>query len=262
MPHWNAPLLFNFWIYQLPKPDVTAVVESGQKLIVSFNEVLVDWTANWKKNMAKLKNLIMEEEIAIEKKWQDKIFIENIAWFFLSSNEAKPVQLDWTSSWNRRFTVIKTWKKLNEENWKEIEEAIMNNKNIEDFIAFLFKSFPNIENEKYILPLDNQDKRDLEELCESVWNLFFKWFEWKFPDINKISILEMKYFLSKYRTEIQEDEFDERYKIRNFNSWLDIKYQKKKSISIRGKSPNWYLINKEVEWSWYFETNKYEEFNN
>jgi hypothetical protein len=44
----------------------------------------------------------------------------------------------------------------------------MDKKNIEDFIAFLFESFPNIENEKYILPLDNQDKRDLEELCESV----------------------------------------------------------------------------------------------
>jgi hypothetical protein len=112
------------------------------------------------------------------------------------------------------------------------------------------------------LPLDNQDKRDLEELCESVWNLFFKWFEWKFPNINKITTLEMKYFLAKYREEINEDDYDERYKIRNFNSWLDIKYQKKKSLSIRWISPNWYYINKEIEWSWYFLDNKYEEFNN
>ena len=266
-PWWSGKWLFIklleqiFWkknvLKWLWQSDINSqfTTYSGQKLIVSFNEVLVDWTANWKKNMAKLKNLIMEEEIAIEKKWQDKIFIENIAWFFLSSNESKPVQLDWSSSWNRRFTVMKTWKKLLEEEWKRIEEIIMDEKNVEDFISFLFESFPNTENEKYILPLDNQDKRDLEELCDSIWNLFFKWFEEKFPNINKITNKEREILLNVYRNEISEyDNNDNRYNVVNFNSWLSFKYKKINEI-IWAKKTRWYKIDKEVEGNWFFPEN-------
>jgi len=68
------------------------------------------------------------------------------------------------------------------------------------------------------LPLDNQDKRDLEDLCESVGNSFFKWFEELHPNINKITLTEFKYFLSLYRLEMGEEDFDDRYIIRNFNN--------------------------------------------
>jgi phage/plasmid-associated DNA primase len=58
--------------------------------------------------MNKLKALIMEDKIMIEKKGQDAITVENIAWFIMSSNENKPVHLDNKDSGNRRFSIIKT----------------------------------------------------------------------------------------------------------------------------------------------------------
>jgi len=228
---------------------------AGQKLIVEYNEVWTSSTIQAKKNMNKLKNIIFADEIQIEKKWKDIVSTENIAWFFLSSNENKPIHLDSSDNWNRRFSIIKTWKFINKEKWWIIAQTIKENYNIENFLSYLFKKFPKINQEKWIIPLDNEDKKDLEFLSETVWNLFFKRIEKAYPNINKITNKERELLLEIYRDEIWENEFnDDRYKIQFFNSWLSMRY-KPTVIHINWKSVRWYLINKEIKWEWYFPEN-------
>ncbi len=224
-----------------------------QKLIVEFKELSVDWTAKGKKNMNKLKTFIMEEKIQIEKKWQDVISTENIAWFIMSSNEKKPVLLDSSDSWNRRFTVIKTWWSIWLDLWWEIAEVIKDKRNIENFVAYLFQKFPNIHKEKNILPLENDDKKELEGLSDTVWNLFFKWFEERYPHINKLTVDERDLYLTMYKNEIWDnDPFDERYRPRFFNEWLSERYKYQQQLKINWKNSWWYRIKKDVEWPWYF----------
>lgn len=215
---------------------------SWQKLVVEFKEIMVENTIKWKKNMNKLKALIMEDKIMIEKKGQDAITVENIAWFIMSSNENKPVHLDNKDSGNRRFSIIKTWWKI--ENWKEIEEAIMKRENIESFLAFLFQKFPETEKETRILALENEDKEKILKQSESIWNLFFQWFEEKYPEINIITNLEREALIFFYRKEIWDlDDFEDWYKTKFFNAWLSMKYDLI-NTKIRDQQQRWYKINK------------------
>ena len=227
-------------------------IYTGQKLIVEFIELTVESFSKWKKNTNKLKSIVMEDKIQIEKKWQDPISTENIAWFIMSSNESKPIQLDSIDTGNRRFSVIKTGKFIPRDKWELIAQAIRKKENIENFLAYLFAMFPEVPNQKAILPLENQDKKDLEYLSESVWNLFFKWVEWKYPNINKISNHERESLLEIYREEIGETDWnDERYRIQYFNSWLSVRY-KPTALQIRWKVVRWYSIDKDVSWDWEF----------
>lgn len=217
-------------------------VYSWQKLVVEFKEVSVENTVKWKRNMNKLKTIIMEDKIMIEKKWQDPVTVDNIAWFILSSNENKPVHLDGKDSWNRRFSIIRTWWKI--ENWKEIEEAINNEENIESFLAYLFNKFPNIQEETRILCLDNADKKELERRSETTANLFFQWFEEEYKDINIISNQERDCLIFIYRNEIWDiDDYDDSYKAKFFNANLSVKYEVVNKI-IRDKKQRWYEIKK------------------
>jgi len=229
---------------------------SWQKLIVEYNEVWKCSISQAKKNLQKLKNLIFAKKIQIEKKQKDVVSVENIAWFLLSSNDNKPIHLDSTDSWNRRFSIIRTSKnKINKIDWWRIFDNIQKKENIENFLAYLFDLFPDIQQEKWIFPLENEDKKDLEFLSETVWNLFFKWIEKTYPNINKITNKEREFLLEIYRSEIWESEHnDDRYKIQYFNSWLSMKY-KPTVIHINWQSIRWYLIDKKVKWIWCFPKN-------
>ena len=227
---------------------------SWQKLIVEFKELSVDNTAKGKRNMQKLKTFIMEDNIMIRKMRQDAISVENIAWFMMSSNEAKPIQLDSVDSGNRRFTIIRTWDATGLiKGWK-IAEAIKKKENVENFIAWLLQEFPDIKNKKNILPLENEDKRDLENLSESVWNLFFKWFEEEYPNINVLRNDERNDLIAIYRFWYEKDDDinDDRYKIQYFNAWLSMRY-KTTSKKIEWKVERCTTIKKDVEWKWYFD---------
>ncbi len=224
-----------------------------QKLIVEFKEIWVDNIQKWKRNTWNLKSIIMEEKIQIERKSQDPIQIDNIAWFIMSSNESKPLQLDSSTLGNRRFSVIKTgWIIPKFSDWicgQKIAKAIENKEIVSNFLAFLQKNYWDV---KSISALDNEDKRNLENISESVWNLFFERIEEKYPNINKITNHERDYLLDEYRIVISENEYnDERYYIRHLNAWLSMKY-KICRILIRWKQERGYYIDKEVAWDWSF----------
>lgn len=226
---------------------------SGQKLIVEFQELSVWNTASWKKNMQKLKTFIMAEKIMIEKKWKDPVSTENLAWFLMSSNEAKPIQLDSSDSGNRRFTIMRTWKPTWLKKWWQIRKALDSKQNIENFLAWLLEKFPNIHQKENILPLDNEDKRDLEDLSESFSNSFFKWFEEKYPNISFVTVHERNILLDTYSIVMwdKNTHTDDRYKIQYFNSGLSIRY-KITSLRINWKTERGYLIDKKVTWCGHF----------
>lgn len=232
----------------------------GTKLVVEYRELVSDNIQKGRANMNRLKSMIMEENIQMEKKWMDTKQVKNKAWFVMSSNNPKPLQLDSDSSWNRRFTIIKTWSSIDEYRWPQIRKAIDDKENIKWFLAYIFDKYPEMKNEKRILALDNEEKRRLVEMCEPVWQRFFRDFEETYPYIYKISMDEFKYFLDTYRVKVWEDDYrDTRYDTTNFMSWLSDRYEKKKQIKIRWKNKTWFLIHKtptemsEIKWPWYFD---------
>ena len=58
--------------------------------------------------MNKLKNLVFAENITVNEKFKPIMRTKNIAWFFITSNHEKPINLDTNGKGNRRFTVMKT----------------------------------------------------------------------------------------------------------------------------------------------------------
>lgn len=230
------------------------------KLIVEFRELVSDNVQKGRANMNRLKSMIMEESMQMEKKGMDSKQVKNKAWFIMSSNNPKPLQLDSASSWNRRFTIIKTGWEIDSFRWPKIRRAIDDPENIRWFLAYILNMFPDIKKETRILSLDNEEKRKLVEKCEPVWEKFFKDFEDSHPYIHKITMDEFKYYLDTYRLKLWEDDYrDTRYDTTNFMSWLSDRYEKKKQIKIRGKNKTWFLIHKSqkemnaIKGSGYFE---------
>lgn len=229
-------------------------VFDGTQLIVEYKEIANNDVSKWKANMGKLKSLIMEDDISVERKGKDSKGIKNKAWFVMSSNDPVPLQLDPSDSWNRRFSIIKTWAKIDEYEWSEIADDIRDDKKISEFIKYLLEKFPDIKKEKRILALDNEEKRRIEKLCDPVCNKFFKRLENKEPEVYKISMEQFKWYLESYRIIIWQDDWtDARYKPRNFNKWLSDKYERK-NVKIKWDSIYWYYIHKTpqemqvVEW--------------
>jgi hypothetical protein len=179
----------------------------------------------------------------------------------MTSNDLMPIRLDSRDSGNRRFTIIKTWNVINLEKWSQIAKTIKNKQNIENFLAFLFKKFPDIIEKQYILPLDNEDKRNLEFISENVWNLFFEWFEEKFPNIKYLRVSEREVLLNNYRNEVWEKEYnDYRYTVWNFEKWLSTRYKKIPPKRLNWKTVRCYEIDKQVEWEWYFTEEEWKKY--
>ena len=122
-------------------------------------------------------------------------------------------------------------------------DVIRDPKIIREYISWLFDKYPSIPGMKIYDVLDNDEKRELENNCEWVSNLFFEWLELEFPHIRKISVKQKNMLLTKYCSEVGESEHDSRYKQSNFDLWLSHRYDKK-TIKINGKSTRWYYINK------------------
>ena len=103
-----------------------------------------------------------------------------------------------------------------------------NKKVLQQYVAWLYETFPDVPKSDIIEALDNQEKRDLEDSTSSVGNLFFEWFELRYPHIWKISTSQKEILLTMYRTEISDQEHnDPRYNNRNFDNNLSHKYKKK-----------------------------------
>lgn len=139
----------------------------------------------------------------------------------------------------------------------KIKQKIDDKDAVRNFLAYLLETYPEV-NDEGIAALENEDKKVLENLTASAWDLFFEWFEEKYPHINKISVHERNYYLDMYRVEMWEDNFlndPKRYYPTNFNKWLSPRYTYT-TVRVRWKTWKWYLIDKNVDWDWFFEEEK------
>jgi hypothetical protein len=138
---WNQNVLSNLW-----QQDLTSNFDTykGQKLVVEFAEISTNNT-NWDlKILNKLKNIIWADKITVNEKWVQAYQIDNIAWFFISSNSNKPLQLDDRDKGNRRFTIIRSISKLKE--WKKINKSIQNREVVSNYLAWLLETYPEVIN--------------------------------------------------------------------------------------------------------------------
>jgi len=227
----------------------------GKKLIVEMNELYIENYNQWKKVMNKLKAMINESKIQVEKKGMDHIVVDSIAWFIMSSNEKVPIKLDWWSTNDRRFTIIETGEYIAPERGGEIYNSFTD-ENIWNFLKYLKnKYWENTLNTNDVIALNNESKRKLTEATQSAWDSFFKRIESEYPDINFITNNQRDDLLWKYRGLVDDNEpFDNRYKIKFFNEWLSFRYEVA-NLRFRvaeEKRERWYLIKKEVEWKWYW----------
>lgn len=220
---------------------------NGEKLIVEFREINTGSKFKDLQMLDRLKSIIWESRISINPKYGKKMEVDNIAWFILSSNHTVPIQLDSIQNWNRRFSIIRTGSGIKIEEWKQINATIKDKKIMQDYLAWLYETYPDVPGLESMPPLDNQEKRNLEMLCETVGNLFFTWLEERYPYVYKITNSQRDILLDIYRDEISDHEFwDSRYKITNFNSGLSHKYNPQK-IRIGWKIQQGYLIEKSDE---------------
>ena len=124
---WQKDLEWSFGSYQ------------GEKLVVEFKEVSSGSAFADKKILDRIKSIVSERIITVNAKFQNVRQVESIARFQFSSNHAIPLQLDSKHSWNRRFTIIETWKALNTEMAREMNETTFNNPQvIREYVAWLF----------------------------------------------------------------------------------------------------------------------------
>ena len=218
---------------------------AGDKLIVEFHELSSQNTAQDKKMLDRMKSMIWEEWITVRRMYRDTEPVRNIAWFQMSSNHKVPIQLDSKHSGNRRFTIIKTWDRLDANMAIQMNKTTFKDREIMlEYVAWLYATFPDVPKMTSFPALENEDKRMLEDTTEWVWNLFFEWVELKYPHIWKISNGQKKILLEAYRSETDDEEYgDPKYKTKNFDNSLSHKYEKK-SVKIDWITTRWYFIRK------------------
>lgn len=229
---WDENIMANLWQQDLNSSFDTY---KGQKLVVEFAEISTNNTNSDIRILNKLKNIIWAEKITVNEKWIQAYQIENIAWFFISSNSNKPLQLDDKDKWNRRFTIIKSISKL--KNWNEVNKSIRCIEKVSNYLSWLYKTYPEILTYKKLEALDNQDKRELEERSQNEANNFWDWLEDNYSDIEwKMTKMEVEDYINKY---CFENNIDEKDFLKYF--WNNSKYSKKK-IRIWEKTYYWVEI--------------------
>lgn len=246
------------WITQ-EMLDSRFIPYQWKKLIVEMNEIYVEDNKTGKKVMNKLKALINEKTVMVEKKWVDSMVIDSIAWFIMSSNEKIPIRLDggWENG-DRRFTIIETGRYIPLEEWTDIVNSFTD-ENISWFITWLEEKYWKID-KKDIKALDNESKRNLTEAMQTVGTWFFKWFEEKYPHIKYLTNSERDILLWKYRDDIWDRWDDRSYSITFFNRWLWFRYKKvNKRLKWDDVKIRWYEIQKEVEGKWYWEHSEFDK---
>lgn len=153
----------------------------GRKLVVEFAEISSYNTNLDKQALNNLKNLIFASEITINRKHEAQYQTNNLAWFFITSNNLTPVVLETADQNNRRFSVIKTWEKLDESFWFEAYNAVNDIAGVRRYLKYLEEKYG--KDLERPIALKNIDKNDLIEKSKSDSVIFFEsiWekYDWK-----------------------------------------------------------------------------------
>ena len=187
-------VLANLW-----KESLTSAFSTytGKKLVVELWEIASQNTYADKQTFNKLKNIVGSKTFIVNEKHQKQYETENIALFFITSNSNRPIMLDDSSVWNRRFSVIRSDTPLT--NGKEINETIKDKMIVWNYLKWIMETYPDVKNLKKFEALDNQDKRDLENFCQAEANQFWEWLGDNYPDFyGRKRIQEINNFIDTY----------------------------------------------------------------
>lgn len=211
---------------------------TGEKFIVEYSEIITNNVKNDKEILNKLKNIIWAEKFTVNKKNIQSYQRENLAWFFISSNSNKPIQLDNIDVGNRRFSFIKSRRALSVDEITKIYEAINNPNYISSFIAWLEANYwEEIKKPGYkIRALQNKEKEDVEMRSMSDIDIFWHEIKQKYQKWEKITIEKLDSELENYCNESWESYFE----IKKY-MWNNSPFVKKK-ISIEWKKYYWIII--------------------
>ena len=194
-----------------------------QKIIVEFAEITTWSRINDIRIVNKLKNIIWSSVIQVNDKWISTYQIDNIAWFFITSNSNIPIKLDSKEAWNRRFCVIKSKTKLSR--WEDINKTVRNKNIVSDYLARLENKYWEVKYCKKLDTLENEDKKLLEDLSQDESNNFWDWVLSKSPELmwEKLKQEEVVEELKKYC-----DTFNLSYPDIMKYFWQNSRYEKKK----------------------------------
>ena len=208
---WQRDLLWNFDTYK------------WKKIIVEFAEISTWNRLNDLKIINKLKNIIWSNVIQVNDKWISSYEIDNIAWFFITSNSNIPIKLDSKEAWNRRFSVIKSKTKLNRAEF--INNTIIDEKIVSNYLAWLESKYWEVKNYKKLNTLDNEDKKLLEDLSQDESNNFWDWLINQQPELvwNNIKDEDIQSLLKEYCIKLNKNFWDvSKY------FWDNSRYERKK----------------------------------
>lgn len=208
-----------------------------ENLIAEFAEISTDNTNLDKQMWNKLKNLIWSNYFIVNKKWIQQYQIKNSTRFLISSNNMKPLQLDnWT--WNRRYSIIKVWNKIEPELWMEIFEYINKNiKWVQQYVNRLEQEYWD-KIPKVMPTLENEDKADLEWRSKNDINIFRDKIIEESENEKKYSVKEIWQKFRDFCSENDIDEYTQKKYLRNESPFV------RKTIHYNWSKILWIMIKK------------------
>jgi hypothetical protein len=63
-----------------------------------------------------------------------------------------------------------------------VYDAIQNPKTVQDYLAWLLKTYPEILKADSLPALENQEKEELEDMSQNQSSHFWEWYEEKYPN--------------------------------------------------------------------------------
>lgn len=147
----------------------------GDKLIYEFAEVTAFNNSKDKLLLNKMKNYIFAKTIMVRKLYQQAYKTSNSAWYIITSNSMKPIMLDSEGSWNRRFSCFRSTNALSSVESELVYSAINSSKAIQEYIAWLFATYPDIETQKGLPCLENRDKQLVVDNSEDAIEAFIRY---------------------------------------------------------------------------------------
>ena len=138
--------------------------------------------------------------IKVNKKWIDDYYTKNTTWYIITSNSPRPIMLD---TWgDRRFTIIKTWKKLKFDDVDLIMWDLNDQIKILNYVNWLEQEYWQTLPDR-IIPLMNLEKEELlnrsKNDVELFWDIFIE--ENKHRNWEKIRVTEINDEFLIYCTE-------------------------------------------------------------
>ena len=224
-------VLLNLW-----QEDLNSKYSSytGKKILVAFEEIA---TSSWVKDIKisnKLKNFIMAPKIQVDEKYGKKYEIENTAMFIINSNSDKPIYLDSSEKWNRRYSVFKSNKPLDKKSAIKINKVVRDKNKVSSYIAWLKKTFPEVLDMKEFVAMENKDKEELINKCRDLSNEFWDYYLEKWYSRGRILVTTINSLFSDFVIEYGTD-------LTSFKKtfWSNSKYKKQRLQYPWTKSPRW-----------------------